>query len=82
MAKPMEFTMVSAVPLISGEAFLATNVENKGESATTTIPQKLKNAIRTTTEDWRKIKGKLMQHKPDRNRAVAAVRFTPTISEI
>ena len=82
MAKPIEFTMVSAVPLISGGAFLATRVENKGESATTTTPQKHKKVIRTGAEACRKIKGNAMQHIPDKNKAVVAVFFTPKISEI
>ena len=33
---PRLFTIVSAVPLISAEAFCATSVDNKGESAMTT----------------------------------------------
>ena len=37
--KPIQFTMVKAVPLNLGIAFCATSVENKGESAMTTIPQ-------------------------------------------
>ena len=43
MAKPIELTIVKAVPLNSDSALLATRVENKGESATTTIPQKIRN---------------------------------------
>lgn len=78
----MEFTMVRAVPLISGGAFLATNVENRGESATTIIPQKHKNEMSIVAEGCRKMKGKIIQHKPDRSKAVAAVRFIPAISEI
>ena len=40
MTKPIELTMVRTVPLFSATALLATKVENKGESATTVIPQK------------------------------------------
>lgn len=46
MVKPMEFTMVSAVPFVSAEALWATNVENKGESPMTTNPQKAKKVIK------------------------------------
>ena len=43
MEKPIQFTMVNAVPFNFGMAFCATRVENKGESAMTTIPQNNKN---------------------------------------
>ena len=41
--KPIQFVMVNKVPLLSDGAFCATKVENKGESAITTIPQKSRN---------------------------------------
>ena len=44
--KPIQFTIVKAVPLSLEGAFRATKVENKGESAITTIPQKIKKAIK------------------------------------
>ena len=37
---PIQFTMVKAVPLILASALFATKVENRGESAITTNPQK------------------------------------------
>ena len=39
MEKPIEVTIVSAVPLFWGGADWATKVENCGESATTVNPQ-------------------------------------------
>lgn len=39
MPKPMQFTIVSAVPLYCASEFCATNVENCGLSATTAAPQ-------------------------------------------
>ena len=47
IAKPIQFTIVKAVPFTSAFADCATSVENCGESATTAIPQKsnkIKNA--------------------------------------
>lgn len=43
--KPMQLTIVRAVPLSFFGALFATKVENRGESATTTIPQKIKKLI-------------------------------------
>lgn len=40
IAKPIQFTIVKAVPFILASALFATNVENRGESAITTNPQK------------------------------------------
>lgn len=50
MAKPTQFIMVSAVPFISVDAFCATRVENNGESAMTTIPQKMRKATKSTSD--------------------------------
>ena len=41
---PIQFTIVRAVPLNSGDALWATKVENRGESAMTTMPQKSRKA--------------------------------------
>ena len=46
MANPIELTMVKAVPLHSAGAFFATRVENRGESAMTTNPQKMRKPTR------------------------------------
>ena len=43
MAKPIQLTIVKAVPLYLGIAFCATSDENSGESAITTTPQNNKN---------------------------------------
>ena len=43
MEKPIHVTIVIAVPLIDATAFWATIDENRGESAITTNPQKIKN---------------------------------------
>ena len=50
MAKPIQLTIVKDVPLDASGAFWATKVENKGESATTTIPQKKRKINRTFKE--------------------------------
>ena len=44
--KPIQLTMVNAVPLNSAGALFATKVENKGESAITTKPQKIRKTIK------------------------------------
>lgn len=53
----MEFTMVNAVPRDSAGAFLATSVENRGESATTVSPQKIRKPTSNICESWKKIIG-------------------------
>ena len=76
-ANPMQFTIVREVPLDSSGAFCATRVENRGESAMTTNPQKNKKLIKRTTE-WEKRKsGEIIQHKQDKNNATVAVFFMP-----
>ena len=82
MTKPIELTMVRTVPLFSATGLLATKVENKGESATTVIPQKHKNIRSIVTDVSREIKGKSKQHTPDKSKAIVAVFFTPKYSEI
>ena len=81
MAKPMQFTMVKAVPFIFGVAFLATNVENNGESAMTTIPQ---NSMKLRNQNFElndTIKGIIKQQIPDNNKAENAVFFSPKVLE-
>lgn len=73
MTKPIELTMVRTVPLFSATALLATKVENKGESATTVMPQKHKNIRSIVTDISRKIKGKSKQHTPDNSKAMEAI---------
>ena len=52
IAKPIQFTIVKAVPLFFEGAFFATNVENSGESAITTIPQKIRKIINSVLFGW------------------------------
>ena len=78
--KPMQVIMVREVPLICATAFCATRVENKGESAITTNPQKIKNARNGIAGRW-KTRGDMIQQHPDKNRAVKAVFLTPNTCE-
>lgn len=81
MANPIQFTIVSAVPFISGEALLATRVENRGESAITTIPQKSIKPRNKYSDSKPKAQGEKTQHPRDKRRAVKAVDFTPALCE-
>lgn len=82
MLKPMVLTIVKDVPLLLGSAYCATNVENKGESATTLKPQKIKKAINNGNEAHIKNKGDNKQHNPDKNKAKAAVFLIPKYCEV
>jgi hypothetical protein len=66
---PKQFTIVSAVPFDSATVFCAINVENKGESAMTTIPQNMRKKIKNPRESIKKSKGEKRQHVPDRHNA-------------
>lgn len=68
MENPIQLTMVNAVPLIFTGALAATKVENCGESAMTTIPQKSKKEINKTGEKFH-TKGDKRQHNPESVRA-------------
>ena len=57
----MQLTMVSAVPLSSGDALWATKVERSGESAMTTIPQNRRKPINKPSDPIRNAKGDKMQ---------------------
>ena len=70
-AKPIQVTMVNAVPLACGGAFWATNVENKGESAMTTMPQKKRKIINGKMDVQLKI-GDNKQQIPERERKILA----------
>ena len=72
IANPIQFTIVKAVPLYFGIAFCATNVENKGESAMTTIPQKIKKLSSMNSEFTKRIKGDIKQQRHDNSKAVNA----------
>ncbi len=79
--KPIQFTMVSAVPLCSTGAFCAINVDNSGESAITTIPQKKRNPKNKISDVLLKIKGNNTQHKQDKHNEISAIFFTPNALE-
>jgi len=77
----MQFTMVSDVPLAISGTFCATKVENKGESAITTIPQMNKKAISAGTDGLNKKNGESKQHRHDDNKARVAILFAPKYCE-
>lgn len=77
MENPMQFTMVNEVPLDSSRAFWATRVENKGESAITTNPQKKRNAISATTEELKRRSGEAKQQRQERNNERVAIFLAP-----
>ena len=79
--KPIQFTMVSAVPLYSAIAFFAINVDNSGESAITTIPQKKRNPKNKISEELLKINGNDTQHKQDKHNEIVAIFFAPNALE-
>ena len=74
--------MVKAVPLNSDSALLATRVENKGESATTTIPQKMRNPTKIEFDSIENNHGDRRQQIQENNKAINAVFFVPTFAAI
>ena len=79
---PIQFTIVSAVPLNSVGALLATSVENNGESAITAIPQIRRYSKAKDEIDNSKYHGENRQQIPEINNAPAAVLFSPAFWEI
>ena len=73
----MQFTIVSAVPLISADVFWATKVEKRGESEMTTIPQKIRKPINKISDSDFKKNGEMRQHPQDKVNAILAIRFAP-----
>jgi len=73
----MQFTIVSAVPVISLGAFLATNVERSGESAITTIPQKTRKDKKTKLLSIEMISGEIRQHTNEKKRDKKTVCLVP-----
>ena len=73
----MQFTRVRDVPLDCSGAFWATRVENKGESAMTTTPQKNRKAIKAEDDGLDKKKGEAKQHRQDNVSELVATFFTP-----
>ena len=81
IAKPIQFTIVSAVPFISAGAFCATIVEKRGESAITTIPQNIRNPTNIYPASIEKNRGDVKQHIQDSNSDQKAIFLAPKISE-
>ncbi len=66
---PTELTMVKAVPFISAGAFFATIVEKRGESAMTTMPQKIIKPIKIWASEFARKNGEAKQQIPENNKA-------------
>ena len=79
--KPMQFTIVIDVPLVSFGAFCATNVENKGESAITTNPQNNKKHITRVMESLESNKGEIRQQIQEENNIKPASLNVPIFCE-
>ena len=77
MEKPMQLTIVSAVPFISPEAFWATRVEKRGESAITTMPQNSMKPINKFSYSTKNTNGEIRQQPHESRRAVNAVFLVP-----
>lgn len=75
--KPIQFTIVSEVPLVSDGALCATSVESNGESAMTTNPQRNKKDSNRIGENDFKKSGAVKQHNPDINNHNEAIFFVP-----
>ena len=80
--KPTHVTIVMALPFTSEAELLATDVENKGESATTTNPQSNRKRMMTQSLAYKNTKGESRQHKKEIKRKEKAVRCTPKFLEI
>src|SRR5687768_3926966 len=81
MEKPIQLTMVNAVPRLSTGAFCATNVENRGESAITTHPQINRKMTNSAVELFNKNKGDARQQRQDKPNIMVASFFVPTRCE-
>ena len=75
--KPIQFTIVRAVPFNSRAALWATIVEKSGESAMTTIPHKNRKPTKIASEDTIKKKGETRQQSAESNRAEKATLLVP-----
>ena len=69
--------MVSELPLDASGACWATNVENKGESAITTIAQKNKKLKKRTKELAKRNSGDKRQQQHDNNKDSLAIFWAP-----
>ena len=72
IAKPIQFTIVKAVPFIFKSAFVATKVENSGESAMTTKPQINRKIKKKTSLRFSIKKGVNTQQIPESNNMAKA----------
>jgi len=79
IVKPIQFTIVRAVPLSTDGAFLATKVEKRGESAMTTIPQKIRKAIKKKWDSALNIMPETRQQPQDRSNELNAIRLCPAV---
>ena len=77
MKKPVQFTIVSAVPFFSAKAFCATKVDKSGESAITTIPHKNRNPMHKISNSLLKTNGEIKQQMQDKSKEVKAIFFAP-----
>lgn len=68
IVKPVQVTIVKAVPLNSGAAVCATNADICGESAATEIPQMVMNGRKTYGEEL-KNKKQINEQIPDISKA-------------
>lgn len=75
MANPIQLTIVSAAAFDSGTALLAISVENIGESAITTNPQKKRKIKKRLGDSIFSINGEMMQQVADNNKEINAIFF-------
>jgi len=75
IANPIQFTIVNEVPRDSSGAFCAITVENRGESAITTRPQKNKNRSNTESTPLNRNSGENKQQRQERNSDTVAIFF-------
>lgn len=80
IAKPIQFTKVSPVPVNSEGMAAATKLENCGESAVTAMPQR-HHPIKNSAEGSSNSKGDKRQSNPDRAKAAEATLRLPTLSD-
>ena len=81
MEKPMQVTIVMAVPFEAAGAFCATRLENTGESVMTTNPQNTRKPI-NAGKGKLKASGESRQQEPDNNKAINAVLGLPYLCEM
>ncbi len=77
----MQLTMVKAEPRLCIGAYLATKLENSGESAITIMLQKIKNPIKRMGLDCCKNRGEIKQQIPEQVRAMVATNLAPYFND-